>query len=126
VEPGGQYFEGQIESASDCFLVGAFAYGIEEGRYRPKAEFFQDRPSGRQLGVSIGRSVVSEIIIAHAVFDPLLLEPIGLWPLSDAVNITSEFVALLIQLLPQGDATTRDVSMTRRRLTRQLSSQTHT
>lgn len=101
VEPGGQYFEGQAESGGDSFLVGAFAYGIEEGRYRPKAEFFQDRPSGWQLRGGIGCTVISEVVVTHAVFYPLLLEPIGLPTLFDAVDITSEFAAFLSQLLPQ-------------------------
>ncbi|MNC65687.1 hypothetical protein D3C87_1998120 [compost metagenome] len=51
--------------------------------------------------MGIGRSVVSEVVIAHAVFDPLLLEPIGLSAIFDALNITSEFIALLVQLLSQ-------------------------
>jgi hypothetical protein len=53
VEPGGQYFEGEIESARDRFFVDAFAYGIEQGGYRPKAKLFQNSPSGRQLGIGI-------------------------------------------------------------------------
>lgn len=54
VEPGGQYFEGEIESARDRFLVDAFAYGIEHRGYRPKAKLFQNSPGGRQLGMGLG------------------------------------------------------------------------
>lgn len=53
VEPGGQYFEGQTESASDRFLVGASADGIEEGGYRSKAEFFQNSPGGREFRTGV-------------------------------------------------------------------------
>jgi hypothetical protein len=102
VEPGGQYFEGKIESARDRFLVDAFTYGIEQGGYRPKAKFFQNSPGGRQLGMGIGRSVESKIVIAHAIFNSLLLDLICSAALFYTINLTSKFVAFLAQLISQG------------------------
>lgn len=102
VEPGGQHFEGEIESARDRFFVDAFAYGIEQGGHRSKAEFFQNSPGGRQFGVGIGRSVESKIVITRAIFNSLLLNLICPAALFYAINLTSKFVAFLALLISQG------------------------
>ena len=102
VEPRGQYFEGEIESARDRFFVDAFAYGIEQGGHRSKAEFFQNSPGGRQF----------------AAAEPDLL---GCSFLCDQSHVQVCCVPCSIDLA--GAAINRHVNMRRRRLTHQLASQ---
>ncbi|MNR11852.1 hypothetical protein D3C85_1281710 [compost metagenome] len=51
--------------------------------------------------MGISRAVESEIVIAHAIFNPLLLDSITLTAFFDAINLTSKFLPFLVQLISQ-------------------------